>query len=29
MNKRRSRAEWRELIDKQAASGLSQKAFCS
>ena len=29
MSKRRSRIEWQELIDEQAASGLSQKAFCS
>ena len=28
MNKRRSKIEWRQLIDEQAASGLSQKAFC-
>ena len=28
MSKRRSRAEWQALIDGQAASGLSQKAFC-
>ena len=28
MNKRRSKSEWQELIDEQAASGLSQKAFC-
>ncbi len=27
MSKRRSSAEWRELIDEQAASGLSQKAY--
>ncbi len=29
MSKRRSRIEWQELIDEQAASGLSQKAFCA
>ncbi len=28
MNKRRCVTEWQELIDEQAASGLSQKAFC-
>ena len=28
MSKRRSRIEWQELIDKQAASGLTQTAFC-
>ncbi len=28
MGKRRSRAEWRQLIDAQASSGLTQKAFC-
>ncbi len=29
MSKRRSRIEWQELIDEQAASGLSQKVFCA
>ena len=28
MGKRRSQAKWQELIDEQAASGLTQKAFC-
>ena len=28
MSKRRSKSEWQRLIDEQAASGLSQKAFC-
>jgi len=28
MNKRRSQTEWRRLIDEQAHSGLTQKAFC-
>ncbi|HHC71605.1 MAG TPA: IS66 family insertion sequence hypothetical protein [Thiotrichales bacterium] len=28
MNKRRTKAEWQRLIDEQAASGLSRKAFC-
>ena len=28
MNKRRSKNEWRRLIEEQAAGGLSQKAFC-
>jgi len=28
MNKRRSKNEWRRLIDEQAASSLTQKAFC-
>lgn len=29
MSKQRSRIEWQELIEEQAVSGLSQKAFCS
>ena len=29
MSKRRNRTEWLQLIDEQAASGLSQKAFCA
>ena len=28
MSKRRNKAEWQRLIDEQAASGLTQKAFC-
>lgn len=28
MSKRRSRTEWHELIDEQAASGLTRKVFC-
>ena len=28
MSKRRNKAEWRRLIDEQAASGLSRKVFC-
>ena len=28
MSKRRGKGEWQQLIDEQAASGLSQKAFC-
>jgi len=28
MNKRRSQSEWQRLIDEQAASGLTQKAYC-
>jgi len=26
---RRSRSEWQQLIDEQARSGLSQRAFCA
>ena len=26
---RRSRAEWQQLIEEQASSGLSQSAFCA
>ena len=26
---RRSRSDWRQLIDEQARSGLSQRAFCA
>ena len=29
MNKRRSKNEWQRLIDEQATSGLTQKAFCA
>ncbi len=29
MNKRRSRNEWQRLIEAQATSGLTQKAFCA
>ena len=29
MNKRRSKNEWQRLVDEQAASGLTQKAFCA
>ena len=29
MNKRRSKNEWQRLIDEQAASDLTQKAFCA
>ena len=28
MSKRRNQAEWQRLIEEQAASGLTQKAFC-
>ncbi|HEB94506.1 MAG TPA: IS66 family insertion sequence hypothetical protein [Gammaproteobacteria bacterium] len=28
MSKRRDKAEWQQLIDEQAASGQTQKAFC-
>ena len=28
MNKRRSKSEWQHLVDEQADSGLTQKAFC-
>ena len=28
MSKRRSENEWRTLIDEQATSGLTQRAFC-
>jgi len=28
MNKRCSKSEWQRLIEEQAASGLTQKAFC-
>ncbi len=28
MNKRRSKNEWHQLIEEQAVSGLTQKAFC-
>ncbi|BAO45091.1 IS66 family insertion sequence element accessory protein TnpA [Thiolapillus brandeum] len=28
MNKRRSKNEWQRLIEEQAASGLTRKAFC-
>ncbi len=28
MSKRRNKAEWQQLIDEQAASGQTQKAFC-
>ena len=28
MSKRRGKGEWQQLIDEQAATGLSQKAFC-
>jgi len=28
MNKRRNKVEWQHLIDEQAASSLTQKAFC-
>ncbi len=28
MSKRRNKSEWQRLIDEQAASGLSRKAFC-
>jgi len=28
MSKRRSEGEWQQLIDEQAVSGLTQKAFC-
>ncbi len=29
MNERRSKDEWHRLIEAQATSGLSQKAFCA
>ncbi len=29
MGKRRNKTEWRRLIEEQAASGLTQKAFCA
>ena len=29
MNKRYSKNEWQRLVDEQAASGLTQKAFCA
>lgn len=28
MNKRRSKNDWQELIEEQAANGLTQKSFC-
>jgi len=29
MNKRHSKNEWQRLIEEQAASGLTQEAFCA